>query len=58
MFHADGQDGATPPSGRTFVVPPAAKWTFLVLFAMNLLDYIDRWVLSGVAAGHQATSSA
>ena len=30
------------------MVSPTAKWTFLILFAMNMLDYIDRWALSGV----------
>ncbi len=47
MIHVDDQAG-TAPSGASFVVPPAAKWTFAVLFAMNMLDYIDRWALSGV----------
>ena len=49
MFHDDDLAGSTPQAGGKFVVPPAAKWTFLVLFAMNMLDYIDRWALSGVA---------
>jgi MFS transporter, Spinster family, sphingosine-1-phosphate transporter len=33
------------------VAPSASRWaiaTFIVLFAMNLLDYIDRWVLAAV----------
>jgi predicted MFS family arabinose efflux permease len=37
---------ANPPDAT-----PAARWvwvTFGVLFAMNMLDYIDRWALSGV----------
>lgn len=36
------------PSAATATVPQWATVTFLVLFAMNLLDYTDRWVLSGV----------
>lgn len=53
MIHADDQDGTGPlaaaGSPPTFQVSRYAKWTFLVLFAMNMLDYIDRWALSGVA---------
>jgi MFS family permease len=51
MFHADQDDpqptltaAATAPA-----VPSATEWarfTFVVLFAMNLLDYMDRWILS------------
>ena len=29
-------------------LPPWALTTFGVLFAMNLLDYVDRWVLAAV----------
>lgn len=44
---AIGAGTVPPPPGD----PSARRWaraTFLVLFAMNLLDYIDRWVLSAV----------
>src|SRR5258708_23826348 len=42
------------------MAPPgisARRWamvTFLVLFAMNLLDYVDRWVLAAVLPQIQA----
>lgn len=48
MIHA-GQDDPAPDASP--VVESAARWarfTFAVLFAMNLLDYLDRWVLSAV----------
>ena len=48
MIHVDDQAGTAPAGTTGFVVPPAAKWTFFILFAMNMLDYIDRWALSGV----------
>ncbi|HEY2155713.1 MAG TPA: MFS transporter, partial [Isosphaeraceae bacterium] len=49
MFHA-GQDGPDGPEAHP-VAESAARWarfTFIVLFVMNLLDYTDRWVLSAV----------
>ena len=47
MLHAgpDDPDGPSPHP----VAESAARWarfTFVVLFAMNLLDYMDRWILS------------
>ena len=48
MIHDLDHDGPPGPGGKAFVVSPTAKWTFLILFAMNMLDYIDRWALSGV----------
>jgi MFS family permease len=44
-------DDATGPSTYPAAATTARRWatvTFLVLFAMNLLDYIDRWVLASV----------
>lgn len=49
MIHDLDDDGPSTLGLQPFTVPPAAKWTFLILFAMNMLDYIDRWALSGVA---------
>ncbi len=47
MIETDDAIGpATPPPKAT--LPPWALVTFGVLFAMNLLDYIDRWVLAAV----------
>lgn len=45
LIHVDDNEtGAAPPAtGRD-----RATFTFVVLFAMNLLDYVDRWVLSAV----------
>jgi MFS transporter, Spinster family, sphingosine-1-phosphate transporter len=37
-----------PPATEPAPAPRAAMVTFAVLFAMNLLDYMDRWTLSGV----------
>jgi MFS family permease len=49
MFHAEPDEpGAAEPHP---VAESAARWarfTFVVLFVMNLLDYTDRWVLSAV----------
>ncbi len=48
MIHVDDHAGnSTSPAG-TFQVSQYAKWTFLALFMMNLLDYMDRWALSSV----------
>ncbi len=49
MFHA-GQDEPAGPDSHP-VAESTARWarfTFVVLFVMNLLDYTDRWVLSAV----------
>jgi MFS family permease len=35
-------------------LPRWAAWTFAILFAMNMLDYIDRWALSAVIPQIQA----
>src|SRR3954453_19132107 len=46
-MHTDDAIG----SGSHPLAAPAPRWalaTFLVLFVMNLLDYIDRWVLAAV----------
>jgi len=46
VTHAGGSDGDSAEGP-----PTAARWatvTFLALFAMNLLDYTDRYVLSAV----------
>lgn len=45
LIHVDDNEtGVAPPAtGRD-----RATFTFVVLFAMNLLDYVDRWVLSAV----------
>jgi MFS family permease len=44
--------GEPPDSPRAPAAPfPVARYatlTFVVLFAMNMLDYMDRWTLSGV----------
>lgn len=51
---ASADQNESPPSGTADEPPPRGpltNWawtTFVVLFAMNLLDYIDRWVLSAV----------
>jgi len=54
MIHVE-QDDPVKPEDATGSASPvlesAARWarfTFVVLFAMNLLDYTDRWVLSAV----------
>ena len=49
MFHA-GQDEPDGPDAHPAAASAArwARFTFVVLFAMNLLDYLDRWVLSAV----------
>jgi MFS transporter, Spinster family, sphingosine-1-phosphate transporter len=41
-------NGSGPRTLAAASVPQFALVTFLVLFAMNLLDYTDRWVLSAV----------
>lgn len=46
MIHASDPAG---PDSATAKVSRRATLTFIVLFAMNMLDYIDRWALSGVA---------
>jgi MFS family permease len=51
MFHAEQDDSTTPlaTDRAESPVPSAARWartTFVVLFVMNLLDYMDRWILS------------
>jgi MFS family permease len=38
----------TNPTAATVSVPQWALITFVVLFGMSLLDYIDRWVLASV----------
>ena len=48
MLHVDDEVGGPAQAGPW----KATRWTtitFVVLFAMNMLDYIDRWALSGVA---------
>jgi MFS family permease len=64
MLHA-GQDETELPMAEVASTPEgasamesAASWarfTFVVLFAMNLLDYTDRWVLSAVLPNIQKT---
>jgi MFS family permease len=50
VIHTDDAIGpGTHPTEAA--VPRWARVTFLVLFAMNLLDYTDRWVLSAVLPG-------
>jgi MFS family permease len=53
VLHAEPEGGSPYDAPATSLVatPPArvAALTFAVLFAMNMLDYIDRWALSGVA---------
>lgn len=47
----DPADAVAATGGGGTEVPTAARWaavTFLALFAMNLLDYTDRFVLSAV----------
>ncbi|GAC1473219.1 MAG: MFS transporter [Isosphaeraceae bacterium] len=47
----EGEGLATVSAGPSALTATAPRWatvTFLTLFAMNLLDYTDRWVLSGV----------
>ncbi|HEX8202230.1 MAG TPA: MFS transporter [Isosphaeraceae bacterium] len=46
MFHRDDETG--PETAAPGVLARRARLTFAVLFAMNLLDYVDRWALSGV----------
>jgi MFS family permease len=52
-MHTDDAFGPSmPPPGAS--APRWAMVTFLVLFAMNLLDYVDRWVLAAVLPQIQA----
>lgn len=49
MLHADDAAATGRTSGPSIPLP--SRWaltTFVVLFSMNLLDYVDRWVLSAV----------
>ncbi len=51
MIHADG-DAEFHADSPLKTPGNAARWarlTFVVLFLMNMLDYVDRWALSGVA---------
>ena len=47
MLHTSDDVGPQPGAAES-AVPRWAKLTFIVLFAMNLLDYTDRWILSAV----------
>ena len=50
MMHADDEIGPSKASGSASTAPPRwAMTTFVVLFAMNLLDYLDRNVLMSIA---------
>jgi MFS family permease len=47
VLHVDSEVG----DGLAGDASPASRWawaTFAVLFSMNLLDYVDRWVLASV----------
>jgi MFS transporter, Spinster family, sphingosine-1-phosphate transporter len=47
VLHTQDDGGPQPgPAGAS--LPKWATLTFVVLFAMNLLDYTDRWILSAV----------
>jgi len=46
VIHAD--EGAGPGPTPAWTTPRWAGLTFGVLFAMNMLDYVDRWALAGV----------
>ncbi len=48
MIYADDSSAIPSATAPTFSVSRWATWTFMVLFAMNMLDYIDRWAISGV----------
>jgi MFS transporter, Spinster family, sphingosine-1-phosphate transporter len=47
VLHTSDEVGPQPSPAAT-AVPRWATLTFIVLFAMNLLDYTDRWILSAV----------
>ncbi len=59
MSASEDASGSGPAPAAMTVEPVMSppRWamtTFVVLFVMNLLDYIDRWVLTGVLPNIQA----
>src|SRR5437660_5564412 len=48
MHESDEVEAAVSPPEPTPAPPPWAMATFAILFAMNLLDYIDRNVLTSM----------